>query len=167
MLNIKPFKIINVQWAHNLKTYKMKKVIVAALLVIGITAFAQEKEGIRAKREKLTTEQKVDFQVKKLSKDLDLTAEQTKSVQDLVANQVKKRESKRAEMEENKEKKLAEMKAEMEKEQAAVSADMKKILTPEQFAKWEKIREEKKDNLKEKMLERREKIKTKELLETK
>ena len=94
-------------------------------------------------------EQKVDFQVKKLSKDLNLTVEQTKSVQDLVTNQVKKREAKRAEMKEIKEKKLAEMKAEMEKEQAAVSADMKKILTPEQFAKWEKIREEKKENFKE------------------
>jgi len=145
----------------------MKKVIVVALLIVGITAFAQEKEGLRAKKEKLTTEQKVDFQVKKLSKDLNLTVEQTKSVQDLVTNQVKKREAKRAEMKEIKEKKLAEMKAEMEKEQAAVSADMKKILTPEQFAKWEKIREEKKENFKEKLLKRREKIKTKELLETK
>ena len=145
----------------------MKKLILVAILVVGITAFAQEKEGIRAKKEKLTTEQKVDFQVKKLSKDLNLTVEQTKSVQDLVTNQVKKREAKRAEMKEIKEKKLAEMKAEMEKEQAAVSADMKKILTPEQFAKWEKIREEKKENFKEKLLKRREKIKTKELLETK
>jgi biopolymer transport protein ExbB/TolQ len=145
----------------------MKKVIVVALLIVGITAFAQEKEGLRAKKEKLTTEQKVDFQVKKLSKDLNLTVEQTKSVQDLVTNQVKKREAKRAEMKEIKEKKLAEMKAEMEKEQAAVSADMKKILTPEQFAKWGKIREEKKENFKEKLLKRREKINTKELLETK
>jgi hypothetical protein len=145
----------------------MKKVIVAALLVVGITAFAQEKEGLRAKKEKLTTEQKVDFQVKKLSKDLNLTVEQTKSVQDLVTNQVKKREAKRAEMKEIKEKKLAEMKAEMEKEQAAVSADMKKILTPEQFAKWEKIREERKENFKEKMVERREKRKSEDLPESK
>ena len=69
---------------RNLKTHKMKKVIVAALLVVGITAFAQEKEGRQAGREKLTTEQKVDFQVKKLSKDLNLTDVQAKAVQDLV-----------------------------------------------------------------------------------
>ena len=143
----------------------MKKVIVAALLVVGITAFAQEKEGRRAGREKLTTEQKVDFQVKKLSKDLNLTDEQTKAVEGLVAKQVKKREDKRAEMKEIKEKERAQMKADMEKEQAAVSADMKKILTPEQFAKWEKIREERKENFKEKMAERKGKRKPQDLPE--
>ena len=143
----------------------MKKVIVAALLVVGITAFAQEKGERSAGREKLTTEQKVDFQVKKLSKDLNLTDEQTKAVEGLVAKQVKKREDKRAEMKEIKEKERAQMKADMEKEQAAVSADMKKILTPEQFAKWEKIREERKENFKEKMAERKGKRKPQDLPE--
>jgi len=34
---------------------------------------------------------------------------------------------------------------------------MKKILTPEQFTKWEQIRDERKAEIKEKMAERREK----------
>lgn len=135
----------------------MKKVFVAALLVVGITAFAQEKEGRRAGREQLTTEQKVDFQVKKMSKDLDLNEKQTQEIKAVVTKQVEKREAKRAEIKADKDKNREEMRANMEKEQAAVSADMKKILTPEQYAKWEKNREEKKEKMKEKMLERRDK----------
>ena len=145
----------------------MKKVIVAALLVVGMTAFAQEKEGRRAGREKLTTEQKVDFQVKKMTKDLDLNEKQAKDVRVLVTKEVEKREAKRAEMQNLKAKKRAEMKAQIEAEQVAVSADMKKILTAEQYAKWEKIRDERKENFKEKMAERREKRKSQDIPESK
>ena len=145
----------------------MKKVIVAALLVVGMTAFAQEKEGRRAGREKLTTEQKVDFQVKKMTKDLDLNEKQVKDVRVLVTKEVEKREAKRAEMQNLKAKKRAEMKAQIEAEQVAVSADMKKMLTAEQYAKWEKIRDERKENFKEKMAERREKRKSQDIPESK
>ena len=145
----------------------MKKVIVAALLVVGMTAFAQEKEGRRAGREKLTTEQKVDFQVKKMTKDLDLNEKQAKDVSVLVTKEVEKREAKRAEMQNLKAEKRAEMKAQIEAEQVAVSADMKKILTAEQYAKWEKIRDERKENFKEKMAERREKRKSQDIPESK
>ena len=145
----------------------MKKVIVAALLVVGMTAFAQEKEGRRAGREKLTTEQKVDFQVKKMTKDLDLNEKQAKDVSVLVTKEVEKREAKRAEMQNLKAKKRAEMKAQIEAEQVAVSADMKKMLTAEQYAKWEKIRDERKENFKEKMAERREKRKSQDIPESK
>ena len=145
----------------------MKKVIVAALLVVGLTAFAQEKEGRRAGKEKLTTEQKVDFQVKKMTNDLNLNEKQAKDVRVLVTKEVEKREAKRAEMQDLKTKKRAEMKAEMETEQVAVSADMKKILTAEQFVKWGKIRDERKENFKEKMAERREKRKSQNLPESK
>ena len=145
----------------------MKKVIVAALLVVGITAFAQEKEGRRDGKEKLTAEQKVDFQVKKMTNDLNLNEKQAKDVRVLVTKEVEKREAKRAEMQDLKTKRRTEMKAQMEAEQATVSADMKKILTAEQFAKWEKIRDERKENFKEKMTERREKRKSQELPESK
>jgi hypothetical protein len=145
----------------------MKKVIVAALLVVGITAFAQEKEGRRAGREKLTAEQKVDIQVKRLTNDLDLNEKQAKEVRGLVTKQVEKREAKRKEMENLKAKKREDIKAEMEKEQAAVNADMKKILTPDQFAKWENKRAERKADFKEKKAEKKEKRKSKELPESK
>ena len=133
----------------------MKKVFLAVLLVVGITAFAQEKDLKRNGKERLSSEQKVDFQVKKMTKDLDLNDKQAEQVKVLVAKQVQKRDEKRAEMKENKDKKRAEMKANMETEQAAISADMKKILTPDQYTKWEKTREEKKEKMKERILERR------------
>lgn len=135
----------------------MKKLFVAALLVVGITASAQEKELKRNGRERLTTEQKVDLQVKKMSSDLDLNDKQKEQVKSLVGKQVEKREQKRKELQDSKKQDRAEMKAQMEANQAAMSAEMKKILTPEQFTKWEKIREEKKDKMKERMMERREK----------
>ena len=148
----------------------MKKVIVAALLVVGMTAFAQEKYGKKDGREKLTTEQKVDFQVKKLTTDLNLNEKQVKEVRNLVAKQVEKREAKIAEMRAKKEEKTQkgeEIRANLQKDQAANNEEMQKILTPEQFAKWEKIREERKENFKEKMAERREKRDLKEPQESK
>jgi Spy/CpxP family protein refolding chaperone len=128
----------------------MKKVIVAALLVVGLTTYAQEKEGRRSGKEKLTSEQKVNLQVKKMTKDLDLNEKQTKDVRALVAKQVEKREA---------------IKVQMEAEKEAVSVEMKKILTAEQYAKWEKNREEKIENFKEKMSERKEKRKSQALPE--
>lgn len=136
----------------------MKKLLVAALLVVGLTAFAQEKEGRRHDgKERMTKEQKVDFQVKKMTKDLGLDESQAKEVRAIVTKQVEKREAKRAELKADREKDMAEMKANREKEQAAVSADFKKILSAEQYAKWEKIREERKEKMKEKIEQRREK----------
>ncbi|MDN3677991.1 hypothetical protein QWY90_11810 [Flavobacterium paronense] len=145
----------------------MKKVFALALLVVGLTTFAQEKGERKAIRENLSTEQKVDFQVKKMTKDLNLNEKQVKEVRVLVAKEVEKREAKRAEMKEIKAAKKTEMKAQMETEQAAVSSEMKKILTPDQFAKWEKIREERREKMKEKMAERREKRQPQELPESK
>lgn len=130
----------------------MKKLFVAALLVVGMTAFAQEKEG--RKRDRLTSEQKVDLQVKKMTTDLSLNEKQVAQVKDLVTKQVEKREAKRAEVKADKEQARAEMKTKMKEEQAAASADMKKILTPEQYTKWEKMREERNEKMKEKLLER-------------
>ncbi|WP_396140390.1 hypothetical protein [Flavobacterium sp.] len=126
----------------------MKKLIVAALLVVGLTTYAQEKEGRRAGKEKLTSEQKVNLQVKKMTKDLDLNEKQTKDVRALVAKQVEKREA---------------IKIQMQAEKEAVSVEMKKILTAEQYAKWEKNRDEKIENFKEKMSERKEKRKSQAL----
>ena len=148
----------------------MKKVIVAALLVVGLTTFAQEKEAKKAPEERLTKEQKVDFQVKKLTKDLDLNEKQAKDMRVVVTKQVDKRETKIAEMRAKKEEKAQnreELRANMEKDQAANKEEMQKILTPEQFAKWGKIRDERKENFKEKMAERREKRKSQDLPESK
>ena len=142
----------------------MKKVFLAVLLVVGLTTFAQEKEG---RKEKLTPEQKVDFQVKRMTKDLDLNEKQAKEVRVLVTKEVTKREAKRAKKKEDKAQERSEMKAEILANQAAMGSDMKKILTAEQYTKWEKNREERKANFKEKMAERKGKRKSQELPESK
>ena len=135
----------------------MKNLFLAALLIVGITAFAQDKTEKRPNRESMTKEQKVDFQVKRMTKDLNLNEKQAKEIEALVSKQVDKREAKKAEMKDDKAKDRAEMKAEMEANQTAMSAELKKILTPEQFSKWEKNRDERKEKMKEKVAERREK----------
>ncbi|WP_162127297.1 hypothetical protein [Flavobacterium phycosphaerae] len=138
----------------------MKKVFLALVMLVGLTALAQEKETRKGDRKNLTTEQKVNLQVEKMTKDLDLNEKQVKDMRAFVTKEVEKREAKREEMKklrEQKELKRDEMKAEMEKEQAATATEMKKILTPEQFAKWEKIRDDRKAKVREKMMERRDK----------
>ncbi|WP_395065146.1 hypothetical protein, partial [Flavobacterium sp.] len=74
----------------------MKNLVLAVLLVVGLTTFAQEKRG--EKREKLTPEQRINFQVKKMTKDLTLNEKQVKEVEALVTKEVTKRDEKRTEM---------------------------------------------------------------------
>ncbi|WP_396194551.1 hypothetical protein [Flavobacterium sp.] len=133
----------------------MKKLFLALLLLVGMTTWAQGKRERRPEGDRLTKEEKVDIQVKRMTKDLDLNEKQIKEIRALVTSEVEKREAKRAQMAEEKKAKREAMKAKLKEEQTAHSAEMKKILSQEQFAKWEKLREERKGKLKEKMAERK------------
>jgi hypothetical protein len=155
-LLIKPFYYTIVQTAINLNIEIMKKLFLVALLVVGITVFAQEKQGRRAGKESLTSEEKVDIQVKRMTKDLSLNEKQATEVRVLVTKQTQKREDLKAELKADKERQRTEMRANLEKEQAAISTEYKKILTPDQYVKWEKNLEEKKEKMKQRMMERRE-----------
>jgi Spy/CpxP family protein refolding chaperone len=104
----------------------------------------------------LTPEQKVEYQVKKMSKDLSLNDKQVKEVKALVTKEVEKRNAIKAEMKALQAKQRIEMKAKIDEEYAAMSNEMRKILTSEQFTKWEKIHEERREKMKEKMKEKRE-----------
>ncbi|RAR69268.1 DUF4890 domain-containing protein [Flavobacterium aciduliphilum] len=138
----------------------MKKLFLVALAVVGMTTFAQEPK--RDMKEKLTPEQRVEFQVKKMAKDLSLTDKQIEQVRALVKKEVDKREAKRAEMEarraenqrptkEEKDARRDEMKANAE----AMKAEMKKILTAEQYAKWEQKLAERKEKMMKRIEERK------------
>lgn len=128
----------------------MKKLIVAALLVVGITTLAQKKVEKKDESEKLTSEQKVNLLVKKMTRDLDLNEKQQAEYKNLIAKQTENREEKKAALKELKGKDRKEIKVQMELEQEAVSEEMKKILTPEQFTKWTQIRDEREKKMKEK-----------------
>ena len=143
------------------KIRKMKKLILAAVLVVSTLTFAQERGR---KGEKLTPEQQTELQVKKMTLELDLDAKQQKEVKAILLENAKKRDAKMAEMKAKREKgekpsadeKFA-IKNEMLDNQIEHKAQMKKILKPEQFQKWEQNLE----NRREKMSERKEKGKEK------
>ncbi|KGO88859.1 hypothetical protein [Flavobacterium suncheonense] len=119
----------------------MKKLALAVIALIGLTVQAQEK---KMEREKLTPEQRVELQVKKMTLDLDLNEKQQKEVKTLLTARHKKMEEARAKRQatktENKkptsEERFA-MKSKMLDEQIAFKNDMKKILSEKQMAKWE------------------------------
>lgn len=143
----------------------MKKLFVTAILLIGFLTVAQEK-GLKNQdkkarmenRESLTSEQQAEIQVKRMTLDLDLNTKQQSEIKKIVLEQAKKREAKKTEWKANKEagktlnkdEKFA-MKNQMLDEQIAMKAEMKKILTTEQFSKWES----KQADRKEKMQDRR------------
>ena len=115
----------------------MKKLIIAAVLMIGMTSFAQERTpGEKGhKTERLSPEQRNEKHLKKLTSELNLNEKQQKEIGAILAEQSSKRE-------ENKEERKAQMQAN--------GAKIKAVLTPEQTKKWEEMKAKKKEELKEK-----------------
>ncbi|WP_339838523.1 DUF4890 domain-containing protein [uncultured Flavobacterium sp.] len=142
----------------------MKKLVVAALLVVGLTTFAQGK-GKRGDFKEITPEQRTEMQIKKMTTDLNLNEKQQKEVKELLNAQKEDRAEmieKRKEIKETAEKatkeQRAEMKAKMDLKKEAIDKKMKTILTDEQYKKWEATKEDRKEKMgdrKEKMKERR------------
>ena len=125
----------------------MKKLIVTIVLVISSLSFAQEKS-------KLSPEQQTELQVKKMTLDLDLDANQQNELKTILLEQNKKRATKIAELKDKKKQgvKLSadekfEMKSKILDEKIEYKAQMKKILKPEQFQKWEAKQEERKEKV--------------------
>ena len=124
----------------------MKKLFLVALLSLTISGIAQEKKKpANAERPEFTTQQQTDLQVKKMTLDLDLTAKQQKEISEIIAKQQAKRAAMKTEMKNKRDekKKLTAdekyvLKSQMLDEQIAHKEQMKKVLTPEQFEKWEK-----------------------------
>lgn len=135
----------------------MKKLFLVAALMIGIAAFAQERNQREGKRAMLTPEQMADKRVEKMKKDLNLDEKQAQQVRELTLEQAEKmkahKEDRKAKKEEMKNRRMEEMKAmkaEFEKEKTANDEALKKILTPEQFAKHQQIQSERKEDMQEK-----------------
>jgi periplasmic protein CpxP/Spy len=141
----------------------MKKLFLVALLVVGLTTFAQGRIGHVQEGEKVTPEKRAEKQVERMTKELSLNETQVKQLNELFAKGLAEREGKRAEMQ----KRRAEgakptpeeretMKAKMGEKQEAMRAEMKKILTQDQYTKWEENKEERKEKVAQKMEERKE-----------
>jgi Spy/CpxP family protein refolding chaperone len=128
----------------------MKNLIITALLVIGLSAFAQEskEKPSRSEMEKLTPEQRAEKHLKKLTSDLNLNEKQQEEVKKIIAEQSVKRESLKTERKERQ--------TQMKEERTALHEKMKTILTPEQFEKWSANNEKMKAKVKERMHQIRE-----------
>jgi len=123
----------------------------AVLLLVGTVGFSQEKQetGKRVPKTELTTEQKNDLRLKEMTLKLDLTASQQKEMAKIIADQQKSRSELQAKMKEKRDsntkptsEEVYAMRSKKLDSQIENRAKMKKMLTPEQFATWEKFREE-------------------------
>lgn len=135
----------------------MKKLIIAALLSVGMTTFAQEKPlAKREKMEQLTPEQRNELHLKKLTLDLGLNASQQKEMAKIISEQSAKMETAKAERKaraEKNQKMTADerfaLQSKMLDEKIATKEKVKKVLTAEQFEKWEKMSERKHTGVRE------------------
>ncbi len=132
------------------------------MLFVGVASFAQDmaQKPARDQRERMTPEQRNEKQLKKLTSELTLDANQQAQVKQLLADRSAKaeklREARQANRDSNTKPTAAEREAfkkEMLAEKDANDAKMKSILNADQYTKWKKIQEENKDKAREKMRE--------------
>jgi protein CpxP len=137
----------------------MKKLIVGALLMIGMTSFAQEGKPMQVRGQKeMTSEEREQNQLKRLTSELNLDAQQQKEMAAILNERSEKREAMMAEHKANKEKGVKptpeerkERRAEMDAFHADQDAKIKKVLKADQATKWEKMKEQEKQRRKDKM----------------
>ena len=138
----------------------MKKLFIVALLVVGMTSFAQERKARpeRAKMEQMTPEQRNQLHLKKLTLELDLNASQQKEMSKIIAEQSAKREAKMEERKATKDsvKKLTSdeifaKKSKMLDEQIVMKERMKKILSADQYKKWDDMKGKRHNGMKKRM----------------
>jgi protein CpxP len=139
----------------------MKKLIIAALLLVGVSNFAQEVNTPNNKKDKGSKEMKSPEQrnealLTKMTTEVNLDANQQAQIKPIIAEQSVKREAMRAQQKANKENnivpsdadKKAIRKTRME-DKEATDNKIKAILTPDQFVKYQAKQEEEKAKMKE------------------
>lgn len=124
----------------------MKKIVAILVVALGLSTTTQAQKGKKADFEKLTTEQKTELAVKKMTLKLDLTPSQASQVKPLIAQQVldrKKMHEKRKSMKESGKKLSADeryaMKSAKLDKMIAFKGEMKRILNEKQYEKFEKM----------------------------
>lgn len=137
---------------------KMKKLIIAIVLGIGLTGFAQEAapKTTRADIEKMTPEQRQQKHLAHLTKELSLDAKQQEAIGKILAEKSAKAQNAKSQKDARKasgdkmtpEERTA-FKNKMQAEKADTEAKMKAILSADQYQKWLTIREENKEKMKE------------------
>ena len=133
----------------------MKKLIVLALLIVGTTIVAQERNRKHQgnEMEQFTPQQKSQLMLKKMTLELDLNDSQQKEMSAIISDKIAKKEAHQAEMKVMKEKGVRPtndqrfaMHMKMLDEQIATKKRMEKILNAKQFDKWTSLKEEHQEN---------------------
>lgn len=126
----------------------MKKLMMIMIILASVTLTAQRgsRSGNDRMSKNLTAEQTATLQTKKMTLALALDENQSSKVYDLMLQEAKERKAKKAERKNNKEKtrptkeeRYAKVNKHLD-DQIAMQNKMKKILTEEQFAKFEKTK---------------------------
>lgn len=124
----------------------MKTWILATVMMLGLTMSAQQRGAADMK---LKPEQRAELKAKEMTLALNLNEKQQKDVKALMLDRSKKAEAAMAQRKAAKEAgkrptadEMFAMKSRMLDEQIAMKAEMRKILTAEQFTKWEKHKDE-------------------------
>lgn len=143
----------------------MKKLIIALVLGIGLTGFAQEAapKTTRADIEKMTPEQRQQKHLAHLTKELNLDAKQKEAVGKILAEKSAKAQDVKTQREARKtsgEKMTTEertaFKTKLQAEKADTEAKMKAILSADQYKKWIDMRAENKEKMKQRKAENKE-----------
>lgn len=129
----------------------MKKLFVLALLLVGTTIIAQERDRKHQgnEMEQFTPEQKSQLMLKKLTLELDLNEAQQKDMSVVIADMTAKRAIHRDQMKAMKEKGVKPtnderftMQMKILDEQIVTKKRVGKILNAKQFEKWASLKEE-------------------------
>ena len=127
----------------------MKKLVGLTVIIMFFSLTITAQGQRQNKRANYTPEQRATLQAKKFALRLDLNANQEKQIEKLMLESAEERETFRAENMKNKqdgtgpttEERFEREKMRLEKQQAT-KAEFKKILTEEQFEKWETIKKQ-------------------------
>ena len=117
----------------------MKKIILALLLMLGITGYSYSQQTQK------TPEERAQGTSTKLGKELSLTQNQITNVYNAALIRIKAVEEARTNNASNKEAMRSQVKAANE----SYDAQMKTILTPEQYTQWKQLEEEQRAKAKE------------------
>lgn len=138
----------------------MKKLIIAALLVVSVSVFSQESTAKKIKSERgakqmKSPEDRSEARLKALTKELNLDANQQVQMKEVIAEQASKMEAMKAERMDNadiakltKEERKA-RKAKRDEENVAMNNRLKVILNPTQLEKYNEIEAAKKAKMQE------------------
>ena len=125
----------------------MKKIVFsAAFVVMGTFAMAQQTPMMN-KKDPAQMEQKRQEKLKMMQAELNLTSAQVAQIKALQDKKMAEKQQNASQMQEQRKAKMEAMKARQEQ----WNAEMRKILTPEQYQKWETKKQQNMQNKRQKM----------------